>query len=346
MFVMCALVACGDRIEPAGLVATLSEPPGANCANGGVAVESGQDTNGNGVLDPDEITSTRYVCAPPKELVRVVPEPAGTNCANGGEAIEIGTDSNGNGVLDDSEVTSITYVCAGTAAGMDAGTDTGPSDPYFSSVVLLMHFDGPDGGTSFKDVIGNSFSIFAGSPALSTMQSEFGGSSLLLNPGWQITTAASSSWQFGTGDFTVEFWAYRNDGTVVDAPIVFSGNTTSPSSCANTWNWAMAIASHTGGWGWYVPCGPYILNGSTIAVGAWHHFAVTRLGTTLTLWLDGAKDATTTDSTDYNISQPLVIGDIISLPRTNAFVDELRITKGVARYTAPFTAPTDEFPNH
>src|SRR5205823_7002217 len=52
--------------------------------------------------------------------------------------------------------------------GMDAGTDAGPADPYFSSVVLLMHLDGPDGGTAFTDIIGNSFSIFAGSPALST----------------------------------------------------------------------------------------------------------------------------------------------------------------------------------
>src|SRR5690349_13582444 len=93
MFVMWALVGCGDSIEPAGLIATTSEPPGANCPAGGVAVESGRDRTGNGVLDPDEITSTSYVCAPgaaPKELVRVRPEPAGANCVSGGQAIEIG----------------------------------------------------------------------------------------------------------------------------------------------------------------------------------------------------------------------------------------------------------------
>jgi hypothetical protein len=46
------------------------------------------------------------------------------------------------------------------------------------------------------------------------------------------------------------------------------------------------------------------------------------------------------------VSQPLVIGDIHTLPRTNAYVDELRITKGVARYTSAFTPPTSEFPNY
>jgi hypothetical protein len=217
-----------------------------------------------------------------------------------------------------------------------------------------MHFDGSNGSTTFTDVIGNSFSILGGTPALSTVTSEFGGSSLLLNPGWEISTAASSGWQFGTGDFTIEYWAYRNAGTTIDAPILFSGNATN-GGCSIPWNWAMSIASNAngtpdggpvGGWSWYVPCGPYVVNGSVIATGAWHHFAITRQGTTLTLWLDGAQDATTTDSTNYDVSGPLVIGDIHGLPRTNAYVDELRITKGVARYTHAFTPSGAEFPNY
>lgn len=44
------------------LVTVRSEPPGANCALGGSAIESGLDGNGNGVLDPPEIASTTYVC--------------------------------------------------------------------------------------------------------------------------------------------------------------------------------------------------------------------------------------------------------------------------------------------
>ncbi len=48
--------------SPAALVQVDQEPPGANCKYGGVAIESGIDTNGNGVLDASEVTSTQYVC--------------------------------------------------------------------------------------------------------------------------------------------------------------------------------------------------------------------------------------------------------------------------------------------
>ncbi len=43
------------------LITTATEPPGSNCAQGGVKVESGADANGNGVLDGNEATTT-YVC--------------------------------------------------------------------------------------------------------------------------------------------------------------------------------------------------------------------------------------------------------------------------------------------
>ncbi len=109
-------MACGDSVTPEQLVATIAEPAGANCAAGGVAIETGRDDNSNGELDPSEVTSTTYVCQPlpaaPRELVTVVNEPAGANCAEGGEAIEIGLDVNDNGTLDAGEITSTSYVCA------------------------------------------------------------------------------------------------------------------------------------------------------------------------------------------------------------------------------------------
>ncbi|MGE5180792.1 MAG: hypothetical protein ACM31C_01960 [Acidobacteriota bacterium] len=54
------VAACGDNQAVAPeLVATATEPPGANCANGGIAIETGRDTNGNGMLDGDEVTQTK-----------------------------------------------------------------------------------------------------------------------------------------------------------------------------------------------------------------------------------------------------------------------------------------------
>ncbi len=90
--------------------------PVSNCPNGGITVQSGIDTNGNGVLDQSEVTSTQYVCngaSGTAALVATTAEPAGSNCASGGEMVSAGLDTNGNGILDASEVTTTAYVCNG-----------------------------------------------------------------------------------------------------------------------------------------------------------------------------------------------------------------------------------------
>jgi hypothetical protein len=85
-------------------------PPGADCAQGGRALQAGADVNHNGVLDDAEVTSTERVCA--TALVRKRPEPAGTNCAHGGQAVQTGVDLDASGQLDDAEVTATEYLCA------------------------------------------------------------------------------------------------------------------------------------------------------------------------------------------------------------------------------------------
>ncbi len=126
-------------IGPAGfnaLVAMIDEPAGANCANGGKKLSSGLDSNGNGMLDPAEITSSSYVCNGSSgtngtngangvngnaganglsSLVAIVAEPVGTHCAAGGNKISSGPDVNANGVLDPAEVATTSYLCNGAA---------------------------------------------------------------------------------------------------------------------------------------------------------------------------------------------------------------------------------------
>lgn len=116
------------------------ESPGANCATGGARIDTGIDSNGNGVLDASEIVSTQYVCNGTTgaagaigatgltgltgatgvagatglaALVQMSAEPAGSHCANGGTKVDAGADSNANGMLDLAEISSIAYVCAG-----------------------------------------------------------------------------------------------------------------------------------------------------------------------------------------------------------------------------------------
>ncbi len=106
--------------EHSVVAAVQNSAPLSTCPNGGITVNAGIDTNGNGILDPSEVTSTQYVCNGANgtnglnALVSVTTEPTGTNCANGGNKVNVGPDTNGNGVLDASEITSSDYICNGT----------------------------------------------------------------------------------------------------------------------------------------------------------------------------------------------------------------------------------------
>jgi OmcA/MtrC family decaheme c-type cytochrome len=112
-----SLVACAGDGENGtnSLAETSPEAAGANCANGGTKVEVGVDSNGNGQLDPAEVSGTSYVCngEGANSLVRTSAEVAGTNCPFGGTRIETGLDLNHNGALDADEVdaAATSYVC-------------------------------------------------------------------------------------------------------------------------------------------------------------------------------------------------------------------------------------------
>jgi hypothetical protein len=108
------------------LIRFVAEPAGANCQQGGTAVLSGLDTNGNGSLEDTEVKSKAYACngssgqENSRSLVRTDPEPAGSHCAQGGTLVSGGVDANNSGTLEPSEVTSTAYVCSGAAGNSGA----------------------------------------------------------------------------------------------------------------------------------------------------------------------------------------------------------------------------------
>ena len=101
------------------LLLTSIEPAGANCPTGGLRVDSGLDSNSNGVLDTDEIATTNYICAGVNSLINVVDELAGGTCTNGGIRIETGQDTNGNGALDEEEIQITRFLCNAIGGGFD-----------------------------------------------------------------------------------------------------------------------------------------------------------------------------------------------------------------------------------
>jgi len=111
-----------------------------DCPNGGILVETGIDSNGNGVLDAGEVDSAQKVCngangeagaAGPaganglNALVRQSTEAQGANCPFGGVRFEVGIDANADGVLDSGEITSTQYICNDTAPRYAVGGSLG-----------------------------------------------------------------------------------------------------------------------------------------------------------------------------------------------------------------------------
>ncbi len=98
------------------LASVSSEPPGDNCQEGGIRVDSGLDSNVNNVLDVDEITNSTFIChgsSPQSSLMIIENESAGSNCSNGGIRIHTGIDDNENDVLDSEEIDVTRFICNG-----------------------------------------------------------------------------------------------------------------------------------------------------------------------------------------------------------------------------------------
>ena len=130
------------------LLRATSESPGANCANGGVKIDLGLDSNEDGSLDDDEVQSTYYLCNGAdgndgsngtngtnglNSLMQCTIEPSGPNCPAGGFLIEIGLDTNENGILDGDEVIGTPkYLCHG-ADGADGTNGTDGKSPIVTT---------------------------------------------------------------------------------------------------------------------------------------------------------------------------------------------------------------------
>jgi len=123
-----------------------------NCPTGGAALDYGIDTNGNGVLDTDEINGTDYICngengtdGQSALIVTTELSPGDTNCPNGGQKVESGLDANGDGLLN--EVASTSYICNGINGtnGIDGQTTLVNTTP-----LGLGDTNCPDGGQKIE----------------------------------------------------------------------------------------------------------------------------------------------------------------------------------------------------
>jgi len=174
----------------------------------------------------------------------------------------------------------------------------------------------------------------AGDAQMDTGIFKYGAGSLLFDGTGDYLAYDDSSLTVGDGDFTAEGWVYwssiaANDSVIFDARDV---NLSSTGWVLNIRSPNKVIRFFTGSVGY---------DGVTATtVNTWHHVAVTREGTTLRIFLDGNLDATHTVTNNFTDGQVKIGQGVYSSSDWNGHMDDLRITKDVARYTANFTPPT------
>ena len=220
------------------------------------------------------------------------------------------------------------------------GGGGGGSDPNFSNVVALLHFDGTDGSTTFTDVIGNTWTA-VNQAQLDTAQSRFGSASLLVDgTDDRATTPDSASWDFGSGDFTVECFIRP---TGVTGTQTFISQWTAAQRA-----WIIYLSGARVDYALFTGAQQVRTGSVNVTAAVWTHIALSRSGTNIRLFVGGALSETYAIGAGSitNATSLLAIGtDSEGNTDFNGHIDEVRITKGVGRYTSAFSPPTAAFPD-
>lgn len=213
-----------------------------------------------------------------------------------------------------------------------------------SQTVLMLHCNGSDGGTSFVDSSLVPHTMTAnGSSVTSVTQKKFGSASLKTTGSVSdtVTTGDSSDWNFD-GDVTIDFWLYLTSLPGTDSSIGLIGQKDDASNY-----WSLSYYETTTDLRFLIRNGGAqvtVVHGSwVITTGTWHHVAYVRSGNTHYLFIDGVQLASNTDTTRANnFTSNLVIGGMFD-KSLNGYMDEIRISKGIARWVSNFTPSTSEY---
>lgn len=250
-----------------------------------------------------------------------------------------------------------TVVCINQLTVLDGG-EVGNSvvepqgDPHFANVSLLLHFDGADGATTFTDSSTNNLTVTrSGDARITTSESKFGDASVVFDGSNDMLFASDAPvLDLETGDFTIELWFFLNQ---LNRQHTLAGKHSG--TPAGT-EWLLTVES-TNRLKFQGPgSGSITQETSPLSANVWYHVAVTRHSDTLRMFLDGQQvtaypnnsspvpyTQNITGTGGFRVGAYQVYGSFVSV--LNGYVDELRITKGIGRYTENFTPPAAPFPN-
>ena len=230
--------------------------------------------------------------------------------------------------------------------------DAATLDQYYNSCSLLCHFDKLNSSGSFIDNSRNNLTITSVNGAtISDVQSKFGGASALFDgTNDYLTIADTVPLRLGSTAYTIEAWIYLNSLPNPGPWSIFQQN-----QHIGAGNFLELIVYFSGG-SYYLEANLY--NSSvykysatktvTNLLNVWHHVALIWTGTTAYVSFDGVLSTGVSYSGNDAPSTPTTYIGLYYAASSyyfNGYIDELRVTKGVARYTSNFRPPPLPFPN-
>ena len=255
--------------------------------------------------------------------------------------VSIGYYAPGPGYYTSGYISNARYV---TNSAVYTTNFTPPTSPVtaISNTQLLCNFT--NAGIIDNTMLNNLQTV--GNAQISSAQTKFGGGSMSFDgTGDYLSTVSTPNLSFGSGNFTIECWVYANSLGSYNALVAQwpdNGGTTNNSYVLEAVSPDMVFYWASGS----TLYGPATLG--TITTGVWTHYAICRSGNTLYPFKNGVLGTTVAISQTLNspTSAVTVGGQVAGGGGWNGYIDDLRITKGYARYTSNFTPATSALPTY
>jgi len=218
---------------------------------------------------------------------------------------------------------------------------TAPLTAISGTSLLLLGTNG-----QITDATGKNLLETVGDAKISTAQSKWGGSSIYFDgTGDWLQVPWNEYYNIGSSNYTVECWI-KTSSTAADIVSAFNSGSPFPG-----WLFGIGFNNSDGKLKFYnannSTSETYSSTG-TVNDNNWNHVAVTKSGTTLRFFINGTLDSThTLTIVGTGSNQPIIIGadnNPSKVRLLTGYINDLRITKGYARYTGTFTLPSSAFP--
>lgn len=221
-------------------------------------------------------------------------------------------------------------------------------DPHWASVTAMFYFDGADGSSTMtEEKAGRAFTRSGSGILLTTAQKAVGVSSCVFPDGQRLYASDTSLALGNTNDWTVEFFFRLNGPIVARRGLMMFGSwgTNANRTCIQVESNGVLKLYISETTELHLDTAP-----GAVVADTWYHAAFVRKGDVFSIFLNGVLAATTTQAKSNGMSNTqLNIGGSRygsgALWYVDGYLDEIRVTKGVARYSATFSPPPPQYPN-